>query len=432
MIDGEVAIPNSKFQETQRRWYIQFFEFFDNPITACILAFIVYTLFSYLILSSFHRSIFKASDVAYFNYLADAFLHGQLHLRVTPTYLLDLSYFQGKYFLYWSPMPAIMLMPFIAVFGTSFSDILFALVLAALNVGLVSLLIRQACKHEILALSKLQRGLLVAFFAFGTVHLTVAPFGRVWFTGQLVGFLFTILAYLAAISLRGYRAWLFTGLALAGALMTRNELVLVGVWPAVYLFVKYFDRRSLLRLAGMAITSALPILLAVAALGVYNYLRFGSYLDNGLAYHRMSITFQANYLQYGVFNLFYVPTNFFYQYIAYPFLDPNNLFMGGSLFLLSPVFLAAFWGLAKGRPRWSTAALFFSMLLTAIPILLLMGTGWVQFGPRYTLDFTVPLLLLTAMGLPYWKRSISMLLTLISWTHYAIGTIFLGIILHRS
>jgi hypothetical protein len=39
-----------------------------------------------------------------------------------------------------------------------------------------------------------------------------------------------------------------------------------------------------------------------------------------------------------------------------------------------------------------------SVAATSIPILLLMGTGWKQFGPRYTLDFTIPLLLLTASG----------------------------------
>ena len=345
--------------------------------------------------------------MAYFNYLADAFLHGQLNLRLIPSYQLDLSLFNGKYFLYWSPLPAILMMPFIALFGVGFSDIIFHSGVAAINIGLISVLLRQACLYHILDLSKLQRGLLVTFFAFGTVHITLAPIGRVWFTGQLVGFFFTILAYLAAISLKGFRAWFLTGLALAGALLTRNELVLVGVWPAVYLLVKHYNKDSLWRLAGMAGMAAAPIILAVAGLGVYNYLRFGSFLDNGLAYHLMSVTFRENFMRYGVFNFFYLPTNFFYQYIAYPFFDPANLFMGGSLFLLSPVFLAAFWGMVKAKPRWSTAALFTSILLTSIPILLLMGTGWVQFGPRYTLDFTVPLLLLTAMGLPYWRQRIS-------------------------
>jgi hypothetical protein len=51
-----------------------------------------------------------------------------------------------------------------------------------------------------------------------------------------------------------------------------------------------------------------------------------------------------------------------------------------------------------------------------------MGTGWVQFGPRYTLDFTVPLLLLTAIGLRRWPINVIMLLLLISIMHYILGT----------
>jgi hypothetical protein len=431
MTNIEGVLPDMHAQDTTKKWYERFFEFFENPFASTALALFVYTCMSCLILTTVHKSIFNGSDVAYFNYLADGFLHGQLNLRLLPSYQLDLSLFNGKYFLYWSPLPAILLMPFIAVFGVAFNDIVFTICIAAINIGLISLLLRQACRYQILNLSIMQRGLLVTFFAFGTVHMTVAPIGRVWFTGQIIGFFFTILAYLAAISLKGYRAWFLTGLALAGALLTRNELVLVGVWPAVYLLVKHFDKTRLWRLAGMAAVAAAPIVLAVAGLGIYNYLRFGSFLDNGLAYHLMSITFRPNFNRYGVFNVYYIPTNFFYQYIAYPFFDPNNLFMGGSLFLLSPIFLASFWGIVKGKPRWSTSALLFSILLTSIPILLLMGTGWVQFGPRYTLDFTVPLLLLTAMGLPYWKQKISMYLTFISWDQYLIGTYFLGIVMHR-
>ncbi len=432
MIESENAQLGLQAEIIQKKWYKHLFEFFDNPIASAALALIVYASLGYVILSSLHKSIFKATDVAYFNYLADAILHGQLNLRIIPPLQTDLSLFQGKYYLYWSPMPAILLMPFIAVFGAGFSDFLVTIGLASINVGLISVLLRQGCKYHILDLSKAQRGLLVAFLAFGTVQITLAPFGRVWFTGQLVGFLFTILAYLAAISLHGYRAWFLTGLALAGALLTRNELVLVGVWPAVYLLVKHYDKHKLWHLAGMAAISTLPIILAVATLGVYNYLRFGSFMDNGLAYHLMNINFRADYTRYGVFNLYYVPVNFFYQYIDYPFLNTSNLFTGGSLFLLSPLFLAAFWGMVKGRPRWSTAALFCSILLTAIPILLLMGTGWIQFGPRYTLDFTVPLLLLTALGLPDFKQSVAGLLTLISIVHYVIGAFFLGIVLYRG
>jgi hypothetical protein len=54
-----------------------------------------------------------------------------------------------------------------------------------------------------------------------------------------------------------------------------------------------------------------------------------------------------------------------------------------------------------------------------------MGTGWVQFGPRYTLDFMVPLLMLTALGIKSWPRCVIGLVVLISIVHYVLGTLFL-------
>jgi hypothetical protein len=99
--------------------------------------------------------------------------------------------------------------------------------------------------------------------------------------------------------------------------------------------------------------------------------------------------------------------------------------MGGSLFLLSPVFFGAFWGLFRKDQRSSTLALVASIILVNIPILLLMGTGWVQFGPRYTLDFTIPLLLLTAQGIKHWPSRVLGLLTLISILQYFGGMVLL-------
>ena len=67
-----------------------------------------------------------------------------------------------------------------------------------------------------------------------------------------------------------------------------------------------------------------------------------------------------------------------------------------------------------------------AILLTATPIFLLMGTGWVQFGPRYTLDFTLPLLMLTAIGIRKWPGWVITILVLVSIVHYIVGTLFLS------
>jgi hypothetical protein len=392
----------------------------EHPLWSALLALLVYGG-----LTSLHSPIWRFSAFPYYNYLADAFLHGRLDLRLIPPATHDLSLFQGRYYLYWSPLPALVLAPFVALFGVQFSDIAFTVALGALDVLLVALVLRHACVRRVIRLSRLQRSLLVLFFAFGTVHITLAPYGRVWFTGQLIGFGCVALAYLAALSRGGRTAFALTGLALAGALLTRNHLVLAGLWPACYLLHRH-RAVGWRRLASYALAGSLPILVAIWLLGAYNWARFGSLFENGIAYHQMALNFASDFQRYGAFSLHYLPTNLFYQYVAYPFPLHATTFIGASLFLLSPVFFAAFWGIAAARQRWSAWALAATVLLTDIPILLLMGTGWIQFGPRYTLDFTVPLLLLTALGVRRWPTWVLALLTALSIVQYLIGALYFG------
>ena len=416
----EMRVLGGKVDSTDIRAVLQAtLLLWESPLFSAVLAFL-----AYLLVSLQFGPVGHASRFAYYNYLADAFLHGQLSLHLLPAQVHDLVLYHGNYYLYWPPFPAVLLAPFVAVFGVGFSDVLFTLALGSLDVGLVALLLRQADRRGIISLSSLQRALLVLFFALGTVMLTLAPYGRVWYTGQLVAFLCIALAYLAAISLRGWIAFLLTGLALALAMLTRNHLVFAGVWPAWFLLKSHagsgWKRQIALGLAGVG-----PIVIAVGMFAAYNWLRFGGIFNVGLDYHLMDPSFISDYRRFGAFNLHYLATNLHYQYIFYPFPLSKQSYMGGSLFLLSPVFFAGITAIFTDRRRISNLVLLASILLVDIPILLLMGTGWVQFGPRYSLDFIVPLLILTARGVKNWPDWLFGILTLISVASYWIGTFFL-------
>lgn len=85
---------------------------FDNAYKTFFIVFIIYFLISFV-----NRNPWETSDLPYFNYLADAFLHGQLNFRMTPPSTHDLVIFNSKLYAYWPPFPALLLMPFIALFG---------------------------------------------------------------------------------------------------------------------------------------------------------------------------------------------------------------------------------------------------------------------------------------------------------------------------
>jgi len=393
----------------------------EQPKYAAVMAFAAYLIFAKL-----HGPVMKASALAYFNYLADAFLHGSVSLVTLPPNVLDLSQFNGHYFLYWPPLPALLLMPFVGIFGVGFSDVLFTVVIGALNVSLVALLLRVASARGI-ATSRERRALLVLFFAFGTVHLTLAPLGRVWFTAQVIAFLFVVLAYIAALKYKGFLGFGLTGLAIAGALLTRNHLILAALFPFIFLLKEHYSE-GLKKEIRYLWVGAMPVIGAIGLFALYNWLRFNNPLDNGLNYHAMHPAFMNAYKEYGPFSIHYVPLNFFYQFLAYPFPLRQTSLYGGSLFLLSPVFFAAFWSLKARRP-WIVVPLVITVLLVATPILLLMGTGWVQFGPRYSLDFICPLILLTVLGSRYWSDKALMVLTVISIIQYVVGTLALSSVL---
>ena len=391
---------------------------FESPIPAGLISFFIYAL-----IATQRGPITGTSASPYFNYLADAFLHRQLSLRLLPVNLHDLDFFKGLYFMYWPPFPAILLMPFIAVFGIGFSDVFFTLVIGALNVLLVAYTFRVLDKNNLISIDADARGFLTVFFAFGTVHLLLSSLGIVWFTSQVIAFLCSILVFLAAIRLKGYPAFFFTGLALACATLTRSQLIFLGIWPAYFLYEMH-KSSSIKKMISYFLIAALPIIVAVVLNGLYNYLRFGNVFEYGLTYQNFGSFFQADFLKYGHFSLHYLATNFFYTFIYYPFPTSTLTLMGGSLFLLSPLFLACFWAFKDKKSRISAFVLWLSIIMVTIPILLNIGSGWKTFGPRYTLDFTMPLLFLTALGIRKWPKWLSFLLILLSITQYLIGTLY--------
>ena len=391
---------------------------FESPISAGILAFIVYA-----IIAAQRGPITGTSSSPYFNYLADAFLHGQSSLRLLPANHHDLAFFNGQYFMYWPPFPAIIMMPFIALFGVGFSDVLFTLLIGALNVALVAYTLRIVNKQNLIPIDANGRSILTIFFAFGTVHLFLSSLGIVWFTSQVIAFLCSIFAFLAAIRLKGYTAFFFTGLAITCATLTRNHLIFLGIWPAYYLFISH-KHEGWRKLIPYFAAAALPVLTGLLFTGAYNFLRFGNFLETGVTYQSLGTFFDADFQKYGMLNIHYFKADFYYNFIFYPFPLSSETLMGGSLFLLSPLFIAAFWTFSSPALRKPSIVLWITTVAVAIPILLNIGTGWKTFGPRYTLDFTVPLLLLTALGFRNWPKWLGLLLMVISIAQYLIGTIY--------
>ncbi len=367
------------------------------------------------------------SDHPYFINLAEAFLHGRLALIHVRPDLHDISVFQGQYFLYWPPFPAVLFLPAVAVIGTDVSDVLLTILVGACNVAIVALLLDGMVERGITSLSPSQRAALVLFFMLGTVHTFLATHGGVNYTSQVVGYMVAGGAYVAAVKAPMRWAPALCGVLLGLTLLTRVSMLLTAPW-VVWALARRLDEKDRGAALRGAVALAVPIFLAGVAFAAYNYARFGDPLEMGFRYHQMAEMFRDDYARYGAFNLHYVPINLFYNFLAFPYLallGPNatvEFRMGGSIFLMSPVFFCGLFGIARSW-RDDGRVLALSIALGLIPTLLVMGTGFVTFGPRYTLDVTPPLLVATAIGASRVPPRLLWALTTLSLIVYIPGTL---------
>jgi hypothetical protein len=390
-----------------------------TPLAQPRIAFLV-ALCVYLVRAALNPHTFQVSDRAYFNYLADAFLHGQLSLRLHPPSNLDLI-FQGSHvYVYWPPFPALLITPLVMIFGVAVSDVIYTAIFAAVSIALLAKLLDLLDAIGIAPLSAEYRAILVAACGFGSVLLILAPVGTAWFTAQVVGWVCVLTASIVAFLRPDRLGYALTGLALSCAMATRLGLLFAGVWLAFAMLRRDWHmpgRERLIRIA----CGLLPLVFTLGLLAWYNLARFGHPLEMGLAWHNFDPeNYGADFARYGVFNLHYLPINIFYQFIIFPYAVYKEG-VGSGLFWMTPILIGglyALWNRRRDPLVWSLAL---SCLLIYIPIGLVMGTGYV-FGSRYLLDLMVPLLVLTAIGIRHWRPGVIHSLMVIGLVTFGTGS----------
>lgn len=341
-------------------------------------------------------------------YLAHSFLQGRLDLGELPASTYDLILFENKWYVIGGITPAILLLPLVAVFGKTFSDILFGVFIGALNVALMySLLGRFVRKGAI-------QFWLTVLFAFGTAHGWLAVMGSVWFNAQIVAVFFTILYVRASVEDRPWLAGLWMGLAF----LSRPSTLFSAAFYSILVLSKGYDRRDVVKkLApfGIMLTAGIWVMLA------YNQGRFGDPFEFGYRYMTGSNALTRTYAQSGGFSVQYMPCNIYVALFGLPnveasflpgvnevchYLEPishdfgklSKFFnpLGMSMFLATPAFLLVFRSKLKDDfvfPAWV------AIMGVLLSIWTYHAPGWVQFGYRFTTDFMVFLFVLLARSI---------------------------------
>ena len=346
--------------------------------------------------------------------LADAFLHGRL--AVDRCFDIDCAVFNGRTYIVFPPVPALVALPFVAVFGTGFAGFI---ALGTAAAGLTGLLWwRIWGKMERLggldpARDDRRPWLLLAILAGSPLLYVTLRSDGVWFFAQAIGFLFATLAVHEAV----HRRLVLAGLALGLAFLSRQLMILLA--PFVFVLALRqderlfgFDRAWLARILKFGAPLAGAILVYLA----YNVARFGAPLETGYAHilsdpntyigRRLAEAglFSARYV---LFNAAYLLVQGFHAEFGDPLmtrltgLDPN----GASLLAASPFLLMAFF-----LPRRRTVLIGLACAGLMIGVgLFYHSNGFSQYNAqRYALDW-LPVLLaflplcLTAERLPVFR-----------------------------
>jgi len=339
----------------------------------------------------------------HFVYLAEAFLHGRLGVTGGGTVLAEIVPYNGNFFVVYPPMPAVLLLPFVAVFGTSFDQGLMSVFLASLCIAATWFMLKKTGVNGNKAVW------VTALFGFGTCFWFIASVGSSWYIEHVVAVLFLTLAIILAL----YKKSPFlTGLILGFAFLSRLPVILSFPFFLFLFFEQKGTWKSSLRVAAFFF---IGLGLLVGVYELYNFGRWGVFSD--LGYTLIPGIQQDPYFSEGIFNLSYIPRHIYAIFFqgpillnSFPYFEPN--WMGLGLFFTTPAFIYIFKG------PWSKLSKYAAFAVVCIlPILITHGTvGFTQFGYRFGLDFTPFLILLAAKGMREnlgWEEKILIILSIL-------------------
>jgi hypothetical protein len=379
------------FLSTRKEWGERIFLLF-TCISIWLCVFVVSLQFA----QWFDR--WNTPSYSYFNYLAASFLHGKLYL-IKPPATGDLVFFNGHWFLPPPPFPGMLMLPFIAIWGIqAFNTTTFSLALAAITAVIIYLILHRLIQSGWIKLSHSGAIWLTALFSFGTNYWMLSIDSRVWFFSQVVTVLFSGLAFLSV--LKKWSPWI-TGICLAAAILCRPNVFVL--WPALAAIAIQIDLNALGKMdwrktLKWGAQSAIPVVLGVGFLLFYNYLRFGNFFDFEYGNLQGGPWVLRNVQEYGLFSPHFMAYNLYYMLVAPPPLSPECGYYltrgwGMSMFATTPAIIYVF---RKFKISWWTTGCWCSILLAIIVLSMYSNNGAIQYGYRYMLDFTIPLIILIA------------------------------------
>lgn len=312
------------------------------------------------------------------------------------------------------PFPAVLMLPFVAIWQLRFNDVLFTALWAALNPVLLFFLLRTLAQRRLSRRSTADNLWLTVMFGVGSVYYYCSVVGEVWYTAHVVTVSASIaFAWAALGAARPALAGLFVGLALASrpsALFISTFFLCEAVVATGSLAPATIDGtggaprpwwrrlRPNRALAWRLARFAAPLIVIQAILYAHNWARFEQPLEFGHRY--LNIQWQDRIQRFGLVNYHFLSRNLAAALVLLPRILPHFPFVkisqhGMSLLVTTPALVYTVLPAERSRlqvPLWVT------ILITSLPTLLYNNSGYIQPGYRFSLDYMTFLMMLLAVG----------------------------------
>lgn len=293
----------------------------------------------------------------YYGMLGDAFVHGKTYLPLAPppelaklsdpyssearkglSVIGDLSYYQGKYYLYWGPAPAAALAGLELLGFPPMGDqmVVFGAVCLTFIFGALTIL-----RLWRFFAPKIPGWLLVAgIVVFGTVHpmLWTLNSPSIYTASNAAGqafliggvFFITVASTgLSGKSLNLALAGVFWGLAIATRLTTGAAVVVLLFGAILLIGARAWRMQDWRQAATQLLALGLPFAVVMLLYGYYNFVRFGNFLEPGFRFQLTEANKSVQFAHDQLFSLRFLIPNSLYHFFAplqlrshFPFLRP--------------------------------------------------------------------------------------------------------------
>lgn len=352
-------------------------------------------LLALLFLTAYRPRAFAPDATGIYVTQARAFARGSLSL---PGPEHDSSTYEGKVYCAFPPLPPLLMVPLVWLFGDLINPSIWLSLLAAAATGFVvfQLMTRRLGHDRVVSMW------LVLAFMFGTGYwMTAARSNGVWFLAQTVAGFFCFATLHEGLGRA--RPWLM-GFLLGCAFLCRQLTIAYAPFLAAILWTS--GEAALPKRFARLFALGLGLGVPVAGQLLFNALRFSGPLDTGYDY--MSGV-QAS--DHGLFSPAYLVRNLIWTYVNGPhftFRDDGRAVMdvmGTSLTFASPfVFLSV----RAQMDRLRLLGAWASVLAISVTQLFYHNNGFAQTNcSRFTLDFLPILLVLVASAWSRWPPALA-------------------------